>query len=155
MELERIRNEHNKKVKRLIKEKVEFKKARGFKRQNSYIPQLDEFGDIDDADQLKRNFGKIRRSLDPVKKREVVNTVVKDVAQHRLEKDIMAQSVTDSLAGTNAFRKTGGRRGGADSQFKMRTGDSAFHGVAAAADASPGQVITTPDGQQLVVMPNG
>ena len=32
LEQERIRNEHNKKVKRLIGEKVEFKRAAGFKR---------------------------------------------------------------------------------------------------------------------------
>ena len=50
LELERIKNEHNKKVKKLVREKVEFRKSKGFRRQNSYIPQLDEFGDIDDAD---------------------------------------------------------------------------------------------------------
>lgn len=56
--------------------------------------------------------------------------MVKDVAQHRLEKDILAQSVTDSLGGTNAFKKTGGRQTGGGSQFKMRTGESQFLGVA-------------------------
>ena len=40
----------------LITTKIEFRKSKGFKRQNSYLPQLDEFGDIDDADQLKTNF---------------------------------------------------------------------------------------------------
>lgn len=92
------------------------------------MPQGEEFGDIDDADHMKRNFGKMRRSFDPCKKRELHNTVIKDVPMHRLEKDIMAASATDSMQGTNAFRKTGGRR--ADSQFKRRTGESAFSGVA-------------------------
>ena len=50
LELARVKLEHNKKVKRLVREKVDFKKHKGFRRQNSYVPQLDEFGDIDDAD---------------------------------------------------------------------------------------------------------
>lgn len=33
---------------------------------------------------------KMRRSLDLGKKRELTNVVIKDVAMHRLEKDIMA-----------------------------------------------------------------
>jgi len=64
------------------------------------LPQLDEFGDIDDADQLKINMTKMRRSLDLGKKREVYNVVIKDIAMHRLEKDIMAQSVSDSMGQT-------------------------------------------------------
>ena len=64
------------------------------------MPQLDEFGDIDDADQLKINMTKMRRSLDLGKKREVYNVVIKDIAMHRLEKDIMAQSVSDSMGQT-------------------------------------------------------
>ena len=74
----------------MVQAKIEFKKVRGFKRQNSYIPQLDEFGDIDDADNLKENMVKMRRSIDHGKKREIFNTQVKDVPLHRLEKDIMA-----------------------------------------------------------------
>ena len=38
LELELIKNDHNKKVKKLINDKVEFKKQKGFKRQNSYLP---------------------------------------------------------------------------------------------------------------------
>lgn len=142
--MERIRNEHNKKVRKIINEKVEFKKARGFKRQNSYVAQLDEFGDIDDSDALKYNITKIRRSLEPTKKREIMNTKVKDCTMHRLQKDILAQSVTDSLAGTG-FRKAGRR---ADSTMKRRTGESAFQGFGGEmASASPlGPIITTPDG---------
>ena len=111
LELERIRNVHNKKVKQIIRDKVEFKKQKGFKRQNSYLPADDEFGDIDDADAMKRNFGKMRRSYDPCKKRETHNTVIKDVAMHRLEKDIMAASQSDSMMGTGNFRRTGGGGG--------------------------------------------
>ena len=48
--------EHNKKVHMLITTRIDLKKEKGFKRQNSYTPNLEEFGDIDDADQLKRNF---------------------------------------------------------------------------------------------------
>jgi len=65
LELERIRSEHNRKVRKIITEKVEFPKSRAFKRQNSYEPQLEEFGDIDDSDALKRNIAKIRRSINP------------------------------------------------------------------------------------------
>ena len=35
LELERIKNEHNKKVKRLVRNKIDFKKNKGFRRQNS------------------------------------------------------------------------------------------------------------------------
>ena len=52
----------------------------------------------------------MRRSLDFAKKRELFNVVIKDVAQHRLEKDIMAASVTDSL-GQTGFQAPGGLGG--------------------------------------------
>ena len=42
-------------------------------------------------------MNKMRRSIDYAKKRELTNAVIKDVAMHRLEKDIMAQSVSDSM----------------------------------------------------------
>ena len=80
LELERIRTEHNRKVRRLITEKVEFQKKRAFKRQNSYIPDLEEFGDIEDDDNLKRNINKMRRSVNPTKKREVLNQNIQDCA---------------------------------------------------------------------------
>ena len=121
LELERIKNEHNKKVKRMVRNKIEFKKAKGFRRQNSYLPELDEFGDIDDADNLKVNITKMRRSLDFAKKREVFNVVIKDVCMHRLEKDIMAQSVSDSM-GQTGFMNSGGM-GGAPTR-KKRAADS-------------------------------
>ena len=121
LELERIKNEHNKKVKRLVRNKIDFKKNKGFRRQNSYLPELDEFGDIDDADNLKINMTKMRRSLDFAKKREVFNVVIKDVCVHRLEKDIMAQSVSDSM-GQTGFMNSGGM-GGAPTR-KKRAADS-------------------------------
>ena len=61
---------------------------------------MEEFGDIDDADALKFNFAKMRKSLNPMKPREIYNTNVEDVMQHRLEKDIMAASVSDSMGAT-------------------------------------------------------
>ena len=103
----------------MVQAKIEFKKVRGFKRQNSYIPQLDEFGDIDDADNLKENMVKMRRSIDHGKKREIFNTQVKDVPLHRLEKDIMAQSVSDSMhTGMQDSRGFGGLGGGGQSRKK-------------------------------------
>ena len=80
------------------------------------MPELDEFGDIDDADNLKINMTKMRRSLDFAKKREVFNVVIKDVCMHRLEKDIMAQSVSDSM-GQTGFMNSGGM-GGAPTRKK-------------------------------------
>lgn len=76
LEKERILREHDRKVKKLIREKVEFKKVKGFKRQNSYLPEMEEFGDMDDAEVLKKNLMSIRRSFDPSKKREVFNTKI-------------------------------------------------------------------------------
>ena len=134
-------NEHNKKTHKLITEKVEFKKQRAFNRKNSYMPQLEEFGDIDDADAFRKNVGKMRRSFDAGKKREIANTVVKDVTFHRLEKDIMAASVTDSMLGTGFGSKQGARR--TSSMFKRRTGSSlgpthAPNGPSPKLAASPG-----------------
>lgn len=109
LELERIRTEHNRKVRRIIGEKVDFNKHRAFKRQNSYVPELEEFGDIADDDELKRNIKKMRRSVDPAKKRENLNVNIQDCAQHRLVKDIMAQSVTDSMA-ASGFKKPSNKK---------------------------------------------
>ena len=39
----------------------------------------------------------MRRSIDNTKKREIFNVKVEDIPMHRLEKDIMAQSVSDSM----------------------------------------------------------
>lgn len=50
LEASRLKAEHDKKVSRTIQNKLEYKKNNAFKRQNSYMPMLDEFGDIDDAD---------------------------------------------------------------------------------------------------------
>ena len=47
-----MKDEHNKKIKRLAMQPVDFKTIRVMKRQNSFLPQLDEFGDIDDLDVL-------------------------------------------------------------------------------------------------------
>ena len=53
LEASRLKAEHDKKVSRTIQNKLDYKKNNAFKRQNSYMPMLDEFGDIDDADQCK------------------------------------------------------------------------------------------------------
>ena len=100
-----------------------------FKRQNSYDAQLEEFGDIDDVDAIKVNLGRIRRSLDPTKKRGVLTIRVADCLPHRLEKDIMAQSVTDSLGNTGfkKEKKRGKRSTGFGSDFKRQTGSSGFN----------------------------
>ena len=118
MEAERIRREHDRKVRRLIREKVEFKKSKGFKRQNSYLPQMEEFGDMDDADMLKKGAVAMRRSLDPNKKRELFNTKIGDITMHRLTKDIMAASISESMG--NTFQKRGPGRSG--SKFARQTG---------------------------------
>ena len=97
LELERIRTEHNRKVKKIINEKVDFPKSRAFKRQNSYDPLLEEFGDIDDADALKRNMGKMRRSIDPNKKRTALLPRIEDRCKHRLNNTPLNVSVTESV----------------------------------------------------------
>ena len=92
MEEERKKEEHNKRIGRLVMQQVELKSKKVMKRTNSYVPQLDEFGDIDDLDVLKGNFDRIRRSYDNLKKRNDLKLRVADVAHHRLEKDVMASS---------------------------------------------------------------
>ena len=83
---------------------------------------MEEFGDIDDADAFKRNYGKIRKSIDGNKKRETLNVKGQDIAQHRLQKDILAASVTDSMMGTQMFGKGQGRRTG--SKFNRRANET-------------------------------
>ena len=122
LELDRRAKVHHKKVQILINEKVQFKKSKGFKRQNSYVAQLDEFTDMDDATALKKNMAGLRRSVDPTKKRKGMVVKVKDCVQFRLERDIFAQSLSDSVAAT-AFNQ-GGRR--SNSNMKRRTADG-FH----------------------------
>ena len=53
LEHERKAAEHQKKVHLLCTNRVDFTKTKAFKRQNSYDPTLDEFGDIDDVDRMK------------------------------------------------------------------------------------------------------
>ena len=93
------------------------------------MAQNEEFGDIDDADTIKKNLGRIRRSLDPTKRRDVLIVKVADCMPHRLEKDIMAQSVTDSLGATGfkKEKKKGKRSTGFGSEFKRQTGSSGFN----------------------------
>ena len=102
------------------------------------MPQLEEFGDIDDADALNKNIGTMRRSFTIAKKREVFNTVIGDCTLHRIEKDIMAQSVSDSMAGTGfgSAKPGNGRR--TVSTFKRRTGSSFGGASPGLRDASPG-----------------
>ena len=47
-----MKDEHNKKIKRLAMQPIDFKAHKVMKRQNSFLPQLDDFGDIDDLDVL-------------------------------------------------------------------------------------------------------
>lgn len=56
---------------------------------------LEEFGDFDDIETIKKSMNILRESYDPLKKRQGVLTRVKDVVEHRLEKDIMAGSISD------------------------------------------------------------
>ena len=109
MEDERARHEHDQRVKALASTAVEFKAERVMKRRNSYVPQLDEFGDIDDIDALKSHFARIRRSIDNTKKRADLKVRVADVTQHRLKKDFMessadGSSITGSALGNSRRR---------------------------------------------------
>ena len=63
LEVARKKAEHDKKIHRIVTEKVEFKRNRVFKRQNSYTPLMQEFGDIDDQDAVKNNIAKVRMSI--------------------------------------------------------------------------------------------
>ena len=92
---------------------IEYKKNKAFKRQNSYLPQLDEFGDIDDNDQIKQGMRHLRLSIDPAKGRVKLNPMIRDVTWYRLEKDILAASDTQgSVMESGGFKGPagGGRR---------------------------------------------
>lgn len=66
--------------------RVEFTRAKAFKRQNSYVPLLEDFGDIDDADNLKRETAKARRSFKKDRKKLV--SVVADCIKARFDADV-------------------------------------------------------------------
>jgi hypothetical protein len=72
---------------------------------------LEDFCDIDDQEQCKKQIARVRRSLDMTAKRQPYLTNVKDVMPHRLEKDIMAASVSESMNGDQA-RGSAGFAGG-------------------------------------------
>ena len=62
---------------------------------------------------MKRNYRRIRRSIDLVKaKREEKKVEVKDVAHHRLEKDIMGNSSINSSQNGSPTKMKGGRKMG-------------------------------------------
>lgn len=44
--------QHEQKVNKIVNHKLDFKKPKAFKRQNSFKPMLEPFGDIDDHDQV-------------------------------------------------------------------------------------------------------
>jgi hypothetical protein len=58
------------------------------------MPMLDEFGDIDDADQCKQGLKKIRLSIDPTRNRGKINPLIRDCTWYRLDKDLLAASDT-------------------------------------------------------------
>ena len=86
------------------------------------MPMLDEFGDIDDADQCKQGLKKIRLSIDPTRNRGKINPLVRDCTWYRLDKDLLAASDTQgSVMESGGFRQTGGARrtGGAFKPMNM------------------------------------
>ena len=105
---------------------VDVKPERAMKRHNSYCAQLEEFGDLDDLDGLKRNFARIRRSVDPTKKRAEFKVRIADVPPHRLEKDLMASSVAES-SNTLGSRQKNSRRG----KKKRTTGEESVEPASA------------------------
>lgn len=85
MEKQRKIEEHNKKMKRIIQNPLTFKKNQTFKRQNSYLPQLDDFLEEQDEEATKKGLDRNQRSAQ--KKRHRVNRIVKDVTQAHEEAD--------------------------------------------------------------------
>lgn len=53
----------NNKISYLINNKLDFGKTKSFKRQNSYAPMLEDFGDMDDFDNIATNVKQMRTSL--------------------------------------------------------------------------------------------
>lgn len=94
LETERKQAEHLKKVHVMCTNRIEFTKKKVFKRQNSYAPILDDFGDIDDADRVKHETARVRRSFKKDRKKLV--TMVADCLLHRLDKDVFGGSEGDS-----------------------------------------------------------
>lgn len=78
----------------LATSRVEFKREKAFKRQNSYVPILEDFGDIDDVDNLKTETAKVRRSFKKDRKKLV--SVVTDVIKARYDADMANESDGES-----------------------------------------------------------
>jgi len=64
LETARKKAEHDKKVAKIANDKMEFKRHKAFRRQNSYMPLMEDFGDIDDQDAVKKNVVRVRMSID-------------------------------------------------------------------------------------------
>ena len=82
----------NLKISHLINNKLDFGKQKSFKRQNSYAPMLDDFGDMDDFDTIQTKVKQMRTSLQRPRNKQ--NLIVKDVTEFRLKKDVALMSET-------------------------------------------------------------
>ena len=87
--------------------------------------------------------------------------MIRDVTWYRLDKDIMAASDTQgSVMESGGFRNTGGARrtGGANfnksGSMPMISGGQALM-MEAPPGSKAGDIVTTPDGKQCLVMPDG
>jgi len=94
LELEKQKIERTKRCAVMIRNKLDFPKARGFKRSNSFTPDLDNFEDMDDQDALDKQKDKRRRSINF--KRGKFNRKLDDVVEKRLIKDILDLDVESS-----------------------------------------------------------
>jgi hypothetical protein len=86
LEMERKKQEHLKRVHVIVSDKLDFKREKAFKRQNSYTPLLDDFVEYDERNEIKDKLDDLRRSFKV--DRKPAKTVVKDCIITRFEADV-------------------------------------------------------------------
>lgn len=102
LEAAKKKNEHIKKINIMCNQRIEFKKDKALKRQNSHTPILDEFGEFEDQVTLQREMEPIRRSFK--RKRKGINQVVKDCTKARLELEYQSDAGSVGSVNKNKFQ---------------------------------------------------
>jgi hypothetical protein len=75
--------------------KLDFKKKKAFKRQNSMLPKLEDFGDMEDNDEIGQENAKMRWSVEMNRKK--TNRDIGDCMLSKMPRDLLASETAGSV----------------------------------------------------------